>query len=186
MKTLMTLIGLTLGVWSLLESTSILAAPIIDPGTIYLAPDYAGQAVPLYVSGGDAVQGLNLHVSVEQGGPDFSPTGKLGPVITDVDVTNRTIFAGRHDGQTTIADFPQAWVVATATTSGTVSANGILAWITFDTTGLLEGAGPFSLTLEDPAGVPSDFAGIGARLSAGQLVISGVPEPDAGQLGAIG
>ena len=83
-----------------------------------------------------------------------------------------------NDGQTTIASFPQAWAVSTATATGTVAADGILAHVTLDTTGFSVGSGPFSFSVTDPLGTPTDFAGVVAELTAGQIEI--VPEPSGG------
>ena len=161
----------------LLATSPAFAAPIIDPGEILLWPNRAGQRVPLFVSGGDLIEGLNLHLTVEGGGPEISAEGKPGPKITDVDVLTGTIFSGNNDGQTNAASFPQAWAVSTATSNGTVRAQGRLAVLTFDTTGFPLDSGPFSLSLSDPIGTPTDFAGIPAELSEGVITISVIPEP---------
>jgi hypothetical protein len=173
--------------WLLVLGQTGHATPIIRPGNIFLTADSRNQTVPLFVEGGDAVQGLNLHLTVEKGGPDLAPDGRLGPRIVRVNtVTNGTIFAGNNDGQTEIATFPQAWVVSTATASDTVPANGILAWVTFDTTGFSLNSGPFTLSLSDPSGVPTDFAGIPAQVTDAQLVMVPVPEATSGLTLALG
>lgn len=160
------------------------AVPVIDVGTISLLENTPDQTVPIYVSGGDAIQGLNLNLSVESGGPELSADGKLGPMITAVDVVTDTLFANNNDGQTTIASFPQAWVITTATSTGSVAADGLLTRVTFDTTGFLMGSGPFLFTLTDPLGTPTDFAGIAADLTIGQIEI--VPEPQCAPMLLIG
>ncbi len=153
-----------------------IGSPMVLVGDVLLLPNRSEQRVPLMVFGGDAVQGLNLSVVVEGGGADFG--GSMGPKITNVDVTGGTIFDSNNDGQTTIGAFDQVWAVTTATVSETVSANGVLAWLTFDSTGFDDGMGPFALSLSDPLGTPTDFAGIPADLLDGHIVI-GVPEPSA-------
>ncbi|MCA9214249.1 MAG: hypothetical protein KDB27_14355 [Planctomycetales bacterium] len=150
-------------------------SPMVGVGDVFLLPNRSEQRVPLIVTGADAVQGLNLNVVVEGGGTDFG--GAIGPKITAVDVTSETIFTSNNDGQTTIGAFDQAWVVATATASDTVNADGVLAWLTFDTTGFNDGTGPFTLSLSDPLGTPTDFAGIAADLQDGRIFVQvQVPE----------
>ncbi len=157
-----------------LSASHACASPIISVGDVVLLPNRSQQRVPIIVSGGDEVQGLNLNVAVEGGGTEFG--GSMGPKITNVDVTDGTIFESNNDGHTTIGAFDQVWAVTTATVSGTVNADGVLAWLTFDSTGFDEGMGPFVLSLSDPLGTPTDFAGIPADLSDGRITIQ-VPEP---------
>ncbi|REK05964.1 MAG: PEP-CTERM sorting domain-containing protein [Planctomycetota bacterium] len=122
----------------------------------------------------DGIQGLDLYIVVNN---DSGPA----PLITAVDIIGPgTIFDGNNTGQ---GDFgppyqaPGLQVVATTTTgSGTVDPNGILAFVTFDTTGVPFGDYPWSLT--SPLFGPSDFAaapGSDAILIDGVLTV--VPEP---------
>ena len=67
----------------------------------------------------------------------------------------------------------------TTTQSGSVAADGVLAWVTFDTTGLMASDGPFTLSMNDTLNGATDFAGIPATITDGQLSIVAVPEPNA-------
>lgn len=65
-------------------------------------------------------------------------------------------------------------------------AEGTLAWVTFDTTGFFENSGPFTLSLTDPAGVPTDFAGVPAQLFEGRLTVFVIPEPSSWMFAIVG
>ena len=156
--------------------------PIIEVGTHALRPNTSGQEIQIGVSGGQLVAGLNLFVQVGDGGPELSdfgiPAGTDGPAITAVDVKTDTIFATVPDPQVDQPGIPQ---VATSTIAiseegQAVPADGLLATITIDTTGLFEGS--WDLLLADVLPFASlsgpfttDFAGVAAFVSNGQLVI---------------
>jgi len=164
--------------------TSLAAAdPLIEVGTHELLPNTPSQTVRLFVSGGDAVQGLNFNLQVADGGPEV-PGGSIdGPAITDVDILTATIFDGNNTGAQDVLqdlglDYPQAAVYTTTTLSGTVAADGLLATVTIDTTGFYYGT--WDLRMEDTFNGPTDFAGIGATVLDGSITIQGgvgVPEP---------
>ncbi len=151
----------------LATGTGASAAPSIDVGTHYLQPDTPGQTVSLYVTGGDAVQGLELNVQI--GG------GTTGPTFDgDPDIISGTIFQDNNDGLTagTFVD-PRVLYTGTVTQAGTVAADGLLATLSVSTAGMTEGAYALSL-LDSPEGV-TDFAGLSGDITDGWLVI--VPEP---------
>jgi hypothetical protein len=166
--------------WSLLLAGPVsvgLAVPTITIGTIQLQPNTAGQVVELSVTGGDAVPGLSLYLQVANGGPEFETLAGLtpgsgidGPAMTAIDLVTGTIFDGNNTGQTDGSDpaIPQVAFVYITTASGTVAASGLLARVTFDTTGLTGGTYPLSLTV---LGSPTDFAGVEAALVDGTLVV---------------
>jgi hypothetical protein len=70
---------------------------------------------------------------------------------------------------------PLIWGATTTTTSGTVPANGLLATLTIDTTGL--STGQFDLILNPPSTGPTAFAdpGLTTNLSNGVLRIGAAP-----------
>ncbi|REK12995.1 MAG: PEP-CTERM sorting domain-containing protein [Planctomycetota bacterium] len=155
------------------------AVPTIFAGDHIILPNTAGQVLPIFVLGpGEMVPGVDLHLLVNGGiGP--------APLITDVDLTGPgTIFHANNTGQ---LDYGAPFVTPglqpsaiTTTTSGFVEADGILAYITVDTTGLPGGV--YTLSLTHPLLGPSDFAtdpGNDAILIDGTLGwLPSIPEPD--------
>jgi hypothetical protein len=144
-------------------------AAAVNAGTHVLAPNTPGQQVPILVSGGDAVSGIDFFVQVGDGGATVGGDD-TGPTITHVDLVNGTIFAGNHTGGF-LDPAPLIWGATTTTESGSVSANGTLAMLTIDTTGMF--AGQFDLVLNPPSTGPTAFAdpGITTTLNNGTLSI---------------
>jgi len=164
------------------------AAPTITAGYHQLLPNTPGQVISILASGegaADALQGVDLFLVVG-GGTD-------GPIVTGLDLIGAgTIFAGNNTGQ---QDFgapyipPSREVVGiTTTTSGTVSPNGVLAYLTLDTTGLTSGDFTLSLTSE-VIGPSVLYPSGGASTILVNGTLSVVPEPGSivlGMFGAIG
>ena len=158
-----------------LFATSASATPIITVGSHDLLPDKANQPVDINVTGGDLVPGLNLYLQVND--------GTSGPTIQSIDVLSGTIFDGNNTGESSgalggNASLPYWNGYATTTTSnGTVSADGLLATVMIDTTGLT--AGMWSLDVDFDYGTSrytSDFTSfVPATLVNGSINI--VPEP---------
>ncbi len=163
--------------WAWATTTPLMAGPVILDTNVTVPAGSAFATFPLRVQGGDAVQGLNLHVTIEDGGPDVTPGSRVAPPIRDVSTTTAGLVFGPNSDQQNVVTLPQAWVVNTTTQSGTVRADGILAYVTLDTLSYQPGDGPFRLTLEDPAGVDSDFAGIPLSWNEITIQIGAVPEP---------
>lgn len=179
--------SLILSVFSLLGPVKPgMGVPTVVVGTHHLEPDTPDQVVEIHVSGGDAVQGLNLYVMVANGGPELEliegglppGTGIPGPAITYVDTITDTIFASNNTGQVIVPDgdieVPQVETAYAVTASGTVPAEGLLARITLDTTGFFEGTYALSLSA---LGHPSDFAGIPIDITDGLIVIDSADPP---------
>lgn len=149
--------------------------PSINVGNHTLLPNTPGQTIPISVSGGTLVQGLNFNVQIADG----FPTGGTvdGPNIADVDVLgtalNPTIFFGNNTGQQDIRTDPQVWSASTTTAAGTVSASGLLGIVTVDTTGWF--GGTWGLFLGSTQEGPTDFALINATITDGSITV--VPEP---------
>lgn len=136
----------------------------LDLGTISLQPNQAGQAVPLFVTGGDLVAGLNFNLETD------------GPAITDVDIVGTgTIFELNNTGQGGGSLLPELWAATTTTQTGTVIAEGTLAFVTFDTSGF--GPGEYGLT-GDTLNGPLELLNTGVQnvllVEDGRLVL--VPE----------
>jgi hypothetical protein len=159
-------------------ASSVTRAAAVNAGTHVLAPNMAGQQVPIVVSGGDAVSGIDFFVQVGDGGTTVGGDD-TGPRITQVDLVSGTIFAGNHTGAF-LDPAPLIWGATTTTANGTVSANGTLAILTIDTTGMF--VGQFDLILNPPATGPTAFAdaGVVTTLTNGSLAIGDLPPPPPG------
>ena len=70
---------------------------------------------------------------------------------------------------------PQVWIQSTTTAEGTATADGLLATLTIDTTGFLDGS--FDLSLGNTLDGATDFAGLPADITDGSIRI--IPEPTA-------
>jgi len=169
-------------------STAIPAEPLPDDGqgdsmsqivvgTHVLEPDTPGQMIPIYVTGGWPVQGLNFDIQVADGGP--AAGGAIsGPAITAVDLLTDTIFAADNTGMRLDVEppagddpVPQQTYRGTSTAVGTVAADGLLAMVTIDTTGFVRGA--WSLTISNTVNGSTDFAGLPASLVDGVILVRG-------------
>jgi hypothetical protein len=148
-------------------------AAAVTADTHVLAPDMAGQQVPILVSGGEAVSGIDFFVQVGDGGTTVGGDD-TGPRITQVDLTIGTIFAGNNTG-VFLDPAPLIWGATTTTQSGSVSASGVLATLTIDTTGMFDGQ--FDLILNPASTGPTAFAdpGITTSLIHGSLSIGDLP-----------
>jgi hypothetical protein len=164
------------------------ATPVIAIGNHPLLENTANQQITISVSGGDAVEGLNLYVATGDGGDLLGGVDGSAPAITGLDIIGvGTIFGGNNTGQGTPDQTIQFWGGSTTTTSGTVAASGVLATITIDTTGFFfDSVTPannlYALVMDFEETSPSpdtDFAGIPASISNGTLEITQVPEPAA-------
>ena len=168
-------------------------AATISVGDHVLLANLPGQPVPIFVTGGEPVSGLNLFAQVGDGGPeliDFGlPAGTDGPEITNVDLKTGTIFEAIPDPQTMALGSPQVanFFIAISAPGGSVPADGLLATLTIDTTGFSSGTWDllFSGVLPDLGGFDSDFAGVAADdIFNGTITV--VPEPAAIALASLG
>lgn len=163
-------IGVT---WAL--SAGAEAAFVVDVGTSYLLPDRAGQRLEVRVTGTQTVEGLNFYIQVGDGGPELGGSAR-GPRISSVDIVGSTIFAGNNRGQFVVQSEPQGVAVYTLTESTPVLGSGVLAVLTVDTTGFLQGTWP--LLLADTKLGTTDFAGTPIVITNGTIVV--IPEPQVG------
>jgi len=157
-------------------------AATLDVGTVELIEDQAGQTVQFFVIPevvpSEKTAGLNFNVQTGDGGTAAGGT-IYAPAITAGDILTGTIFASNNTGQGgggALAD--QVYEATTTTSSGKVSADGMLATVTFDTTGFFVGDGPFPLIMSVTVNGPTDFAGTpGVTLSVtdGQITLLQAP-----------
>ena len=122
---------------ALLSSTTF-ATPTVVVGNNVLAPNFAGQTVRLSVTGGDAVQAIDLNAEIADGGTAAGDMSATGPAFTAANLVTGTIFASNNTGQQDLSSFaqsPQIYSGAVVTSTGTVNASGLLAVLTIDTTG---------------------------------------------------
>src|SRR5215207_3688133 len=117
---------ITLAIVLMLPAPAAFAALSIDTGAHALLPNTPNQRFTLSVTGGNAVEGLNLYVQVADGGP-AAGGAVVGPAITDVDILAGTIFAGNNLGSFDPGSTPQLASRFTLTSSGTVPASGAIA-----------------------------------------------------------
>ena len=141
------------------------AIPNIIVGTHTLNANQAGQTIEIYVTGGDDVQGLEFNVRIGE--------GVAGPIFEDVDIFTGAIFAGHEANHYTSSyvNDRDAYQGVT-TTGGYVSAAGLLATLTIDTTGLY--SGEYNMSLIDTVEGRTNFAGVYVDIADGSII---VPEP---------
>ncbi len=156
-------------------------APTLVVGTHDLLANQPNQKVPLYVRGGQRVGGVNLYVQSGDGGPELTqlglPAGTRGPAITGIDLGTGTIFATAPDRPSVSLTLPQVGfaTLAIAEPQSWVAAEGLLATLTIDTSGLL--GGTFDLKLDQilpglqDGPFSTDFGGLPIRISNGSLQI---------------
>lgn len=161
------------------SATVAFAQPTVGVGNHALQPDQSGQSVQIFVSGIDAVEGLNLNAQINDGGSAGGGVD-VGPTIEDVDLITGTIFATNHNGGDTPLAFPQLVAKNVLTNSDTVIADGLLATITLDTTGVFSGT--YSLRLSDTLNGSTDFLGTPAIFASEPGTLTIVPEPAGGVL----
>ncbi|MBL7041137.1 MAG: putative Ig domain-containing protein [Pirellulaceae bacterium] len=155
-------------------------------GAHVLLPNTPGQVIPICVSGGLDVQGVVLNVQIADGYADVPGSVNDGPNITNIDLVGPdTVFGGvANTGANFIETREQIWIVGTATTSGAVLADGVLAYVTIDTTGWFGEDGPWTLKLTDTYNNDTNFQTtegmIVPTVSNGSIRIDNLPAADAG------
>lgn len=155
--------------------------PRVIVGEHTLLANTPNQTIQILVTGGQEVAGMNLFMQVGDGGPERTqfdlPAGLDGPAITAIDIRTGTVFASVPDAELIDLAIPQvaSAQISIAETNGTIAADGLLATITLDTTGLFGGTWDLLLNqvLAGFGGGPfaTDFAGLPGIIENGQLVI---------------
>jgi len=144
------------------------AATQIVVGNHILFPNTPNQKIEILVTGGDQIQGVNLNAQI---GND--PTSLGASPVFQFDANQHLVFPGPNlstllapgsifapptgFGENDVTFFPALWQAGSATASGTVAANGVLATLYIDTTGFLQGV--WTLSLANTIGGPTDWAG---------------------------
>lgn len=131
-------------------------AASITVGNKTLLPNTPNQKIQIMISGTEMVIVDDIYVQIGDGGT-FNGGVNTKPVFQNVDVVTGTIFAGGNGAHPdpSNSSHPLIWVDGTSTLTGSsVQANGLLATLTVDTTGV--SAGTFPLLL---SGVASKFGG---------------------------
>ena len=155
----------------------------IDVGHHILTPNTPGQIIPIPVTGGGEVAGVNLFVQVGDGGPELSnfgfSTGTDGPAITAIDLKTETIFAAVTGPQDNQESIPQVAIssIEFLTPGVNTVADGLLASLTIDTTNFFNGTWDLALSGVLPmfefGPFETDFAGIPATIVNGTIEIDG-------------
>jgi hypothetical protein len=151
------LLTLVVGIGLLLSYKSVSADVVVSYGTfeggvryINLDPNRANQAIEFFVSGGDAVDGLELDLQIRDGGSTVGGVD-TGPRFGTIDLITGTIFAGANPTQQNVVQGLLA-IQSTVDTTSTVLANGRIATVNFDTTGFGPGLYAFSMTVRPQGG----------------------------------
>lgn len=140
----------------------------IDIGDHVLQPNKPGQVISVYLSGTQRVQGIVFNIQLADGHPDVPGSRIDGPNITGVDLVGPgTVFgSAANTGHNFVETREQIWVVGTSTSNGTVAADGVLAYVTIDTTGWCGEDGPWELKLTGTFNGDTSFQGPSGRIVA--------------------
>lgn len=145
-------------------------AAAVDVGNWFIPPNTNSFPIRFYVTGADAVQGLNFNIQIADGGPEVG--GVLpGPTMIDVDLLTGTIFDGNNTGQVDSLSERQIWVQTTTTAGGTVSADGLLATVLIDMPGFDTGL-IWDFSLSGTLNGDTDFAGVPIDIVNGLIISS--------------
>ena len=161
---------------------------MVTIGNPTLLPNTPNQMIQIQSSGGEQVQGLNFNLQIDP------VAGLTTPTITGVDIVSPgTVFGLNNTGQNTTGvgeldpvDSPGTQFAFATTTAGngSVLSDGVLAFVTFDTTGTNEGT--FTLRLDSTLNGPTDFAPTPVdQFIGGILSVTAVPEPNTLAVGSV-
>ncbi|MCP4376099.1 MAG: PEP-CTERM sorting domain-containing protein [bacterium] len=156
-------------------TSAVFATPIINVGSHQLQPNTAGQTIQLFVSGGDAVAGVNFYAQIDGGGSAVPGGVDVGPIFTNLDILTGTIFATNNNGQSGGPGYPQLAIGSTVLNSGSVAADGLLATLTVDTTGV--SSGDYAFLLSGTLNGDTDFADVNIYPTITNGTIHVTPEP---------
>ncbi len=157
--------SLILGVLSV---ASAFGAPVISIGTQYMLNTSQTRRIPIYIStsSNEKIEGVNLYVQVGDGGAANGGTDAT-PAIVSLDVVGSgTVFNASNTGcDPFYLDLMAA--ASTTTASGSVSANGVLAYLTVNPNGATVGSS-YRISLQnvganvDGGPFDTDLAGVSA------------------------
>jgi len=160
-----------------------IASPDIVVGDHVLLAGAVNPGFAINVTGGHAVEGVDLFVQVADGGLQAIPAGTIvGPTVAHVDLLGAnaypaTIFTGNHTGAAGGSVVPQFWNSGTTTSSGTVSAQGRLATVVIDATAFAatDPNNPFDLRLSGTVMGDTRFGEILPNVVNGRLILKNAP-----------
>jgi hypothetical protein len=147
---------------ALLACSTARGASIIV-GNHVLLPNTPNQIITIQVTGGEQVAGEDFFAQIGDGGAFLGGLNSK-PTFENVDIIGGTIFAANNNGAFgdpngvpigSNSAHPLIWVDGTTTLNGSITANGRLATLAIDTTGL--NSGTFELRLTDVAGALGGF-----------------------------
>ena len=143
-----------------------------------LLPNTPDQQVMVYVMGNDSVAAFDFDVTIGGGGQAWG-VNDVGPRITDV-VLNGTGMVFANCPQSPVDIFsPDAMYAYTnvTTSSGAVSADGLLVKLTIDTTGFSSVGQSWALAMDYSDFVLDDASGTKLIPTISNGVLTIVPEP---------
>lgn len=153
--------------------SAAIPAPKLIVGNHSLLPDTADQQIRIVVTGATEIHGMNFNLQVADGGPAVGGT-VIGPTITAVDFVSDEdmVFFGNSTESVDPGSAPQLAIRTITTGSGSVVADGLLAVVTVDTTGIVGGTYPLKMgaTLNGS----SDFAGTAIDITEGTISVDGL------------
>lgn len=158
----------------LLLSSVSLANVTVSVGPHIVQAGKTNETVTLLVTSGDMVDALNIsaQIGIWDSGDLYVATG---PIITRMELVSGTIVDGAIDPA-----FAQSTMLASRLWTNSfladnaVAANGVLATLTLDTTGLSSGI--YELRLMQTTNGDSDFGITSAMITNGSVEVA-VPEP---------
>jgi len=164
----------------------------VEGGTNYidLQPEMANQVVLIFGTGivaDGGADGMELDVQIGDGGADLGGVD-TSPIITSIDMITGTIWQGSTPTQTDSVSFPLG-AQSTVDTTSLANADGLLAAITFDTTGF--GVGEIDFQLTGVAGSFDTFLSQGAsplttNAPNGIIRVTAIPEPASASIVVLG
>lgn len=162
------------------KADAVISYGVNEGGVFFidLQANTGNQARPFFVSGGDNVNGLELDLQIGDGGVFIGGTD-TGPRMGTIDMITGTIFAGASPTQQNVVNSPLA-KQSTVDTTSLVTANGLIAQVVFDTTGI--GPGLYAFRLSGVAGqFNSTFFNSATPVTTiapnGFLRVTAIPEP---------
>jgi len=160
---------------------------IIVGGPHLLQQNLAGQVVPIFVVSDtpDTTQGLAFNAQLGDGGPDVGGSD-VTPLMTGDAIGPGTLFELNHNAQNDGSAPPSFVNLGFTTQSGTVPipvGASLLAVLTFDTTGFVEGVWP--LLLSGTVNGDTQILGTTGALSIVNGEIFVEPEPSSAVLAGL-
>jgi len=138
--------GRIIGAFCLSLASLTLNGATFDIGDFVLLPNTRDQTIEIHVHGGDLIQGEDLYFQIGDGGylEGINAGHDSRPVLTGIDVVTGT-FYGDNYVEPVYGLGALMGSASVVTASETVAAEGLLATLTIDTTGLFAGSSEFAI-----------------------------------------